>query len=133
MSDIDTEDSITRGSSTELGPARDAEDDDAEKSVLHYAAVHITMPPGLPQQGHDLDTERAINSRMCDLMQRAAADYGPTQRGQKLREFWKAMSKTFKSMSSLVSAPLEKDKVEKSLKFLRGGGELKTSFTQGRR
>jgi hypothetical protein len=90
---------------------------------------HITMPSELPQVALSLDDERTVNSRMCDLVRRAASVYARTQRGKKV-SLWNSIAKTFKTMAALASGALEPDKVESVLKSLSKGGEIHRSDTE---
>jgi hypothetical protein len=106
-----------------VGHTPDEPEEPAEPiNLFLHAAYHITLPPYVPQAAIDANDERAVNIHMCDLAYRAANGYVKTQRGKKQQLFWKGMAKTL-SMLSSYSQSMDAGKVEKDLKFLKGGGE----------
>ena len=44
-------------------------------SILHSVIEHVFMPPKLPQEAPDEDTEQKVNVALCDNLIEAAQDF----------------------------------------------------------
>ena len=85
-----------------------------DSHILRSIVEHVFMPPKLPQQGPDEETERKTNVALCNSLIEAAQDFLKVLPSSET-PLWMHMIKTVELARCAAKAPLKEDDLQRVL------------------
>jgi hypothetical protein len=99
-------------------------DADLDKDTLQAITEHIVLPPRLPQQAPDQESEDSVEGAISALAAASERSYA-SEVEEDQREFWTTMADTLDQFASMVVMPLVKSQVEKTLRRMKVNSMLR--------
>jgi hypothetical protein len=102
--------------------------DNLDSDILRSVVEHIFVPPKLPQEAPDEETERKTNITLCNSLMEAAQDFLKIIPFSE-RPLWMYMVKMIKLAHRAAKAPFEKADLQRVLSDMaRGGAHRQLAF-----
>jgi hypothetical protein len=95
--------------------------DNLDSDILRSVIDHVFMPPKLPQQAPDEETERKTNVALCDSLIEAAQDFLQIIPSSD-SPLWKHMIKMIQLARSAANTPLKMADLQYALSSMALGG-----------
>jgi hypothetical protein len=96
----------------------------SETDILRSVIEHVFMPPKLPQEAPDEETERKTNVVLCGSLIEAAQDFLKIIPSSE-SDLWGRMIKMMELVRDAVEAPWEDDGLQRALSDMALGGTYK--------